>query len=54
MPVLDKIHDAVRNALEKDGWAITFDPFRIDYLELVMFADLGAERSLEARRGNQT
>jgi hypothetical protein len=53
MPALDQIHDAVRSALEKDGWAITFDPYRIDFLELRLFADLGAERSLGAQRGDQ-
>jgi hypothetical protein len=53
MPALDRIHDAVRRALEKDGWTIGFDPYRIDFLELIMFADLGAERPFEARRGSQ-
>jgi hypothetical protein len=53
MPALDQIHHAVRRALEKDGWTIVFDPYTIDFLELVMFADLGAERSFEARRGSQ-
>ena len=53
MPALDKIHDAVRRALEKDGWTITFDPFQIRYLDVLVFADLKAERSLGARRGDR-
>jgi hypothetical protein len=31
MPRLDIIHDAVKNALIKDGWVITEDPFIIEY-----------------------
>jgi hypothetical protein len=53
MPALDYIHEAVRNALIKDGWIITHDPFTIAHDELVLFADLGAERPLAARRGRQ-
>ena len=41
----DIIHDAVKNALIKDGWQITHDPFRIEYEELEVFADLAAEHS---------
>ncbi len=29
MPARDLYHDAVRNALVKDGWTITHDPYRI-------------------------
>ena len=28
MPVRDRYRDAVRDALIKDGWAITHDPFQ--------------------------
>jgi hypothetical protein len=28
----DIYHQAVRNALEKEGWTITHDPFRIPIL----------------------
>ena len=41
----DIIHDAVKNALIKDGWQITHDPFRMEYEEIEVFADLAAERS---------
>lgn len=30
MPKLDLIHNAVKNALIKDGWMITDDPFIVD------------------------
>ena len=51
----DLYHDAVRTSLEKDGWTITHDPFRlldknrnIDYE-----VDLGAEKLLAAEKGTE-
>ena len=44
----DIIHDAVKNALTKDGWTVTDDPFRIKYKDLELQADLGAERPIAA------
>jgi hypothetical protein len=29
MPARDLYHDAVKNALVKDGWTITHDPIRL-------------------------
>lgn len=43
----DIIHHAVKNALIKDGWLITDDPFRIDFEEFTLFADLAAKRSAD-------
>jgi len=40
----DIIHDAVKNALIKDHWIITHDPFRVEYEELEIFADLAVEK----------
>jgi hypothetical protein len=34
MPAKDTIHDAVKNALIKDGWKITPDPYTIKYEEV--------------------
>ncbi len=31
MPAPDQIHNAVKNALLKDGWTITDDPYLIQY-----------------------
>lgn len=45
MPRKDAIHEAVRNALLKDGWTITDDPYHIQYEEVSVFADLRVERS---------
>lgn len=53
MPAPDTIHTAVKNALIKDGWTITDDPYVIQYEEVTLFADLGAERALAAERDNQ-
>lgn len=46
MPKLDLIHNAVKNALIKDGWLITDDPYVIQYRRTVLYADLGAERPI--------
>ena len=40
----DKIHDAVRNALIKDGWFISKEYFKLEYEEIEVYADLLAER----------
>ena len=42
MPALDRIHGPVRNALIKDGWTITHDPFVIAYEEVTLFSDMAA------------
>ena len=47
MPHKDTIHDAVKNALIKDGWTITDDPFRIIYEDADVFADLRIEKTTE-------
>lgn len=53
MAQLDKIHDAVKNALIKDGWTITADPFRIEFEEYRLYADLSAERPIAAVRADE-
>jgi len=50
MPRLDFIHNAVKNALIKDGWSVTDDPYVIEYRKTKLYADLGAERSIAAER----
>src|SRR5437764_681005 len=44
MPQKDIIHEAVRNALVKDGWTIIADPYTITYRRSQLYADLCAER----------
>ncbi|MGD1901530.1 MAG: element excision factor XisH family protein [Geitlerinemataceae cyanobacterium] len=54
MPARDIYHNEVRNALIKDGWNITDDPYTLEYKGLRLYADLGAEKLLVAERGQQT
>jgi len=49
----DLFHDAVRRALEKDGWIITDDPLFLRFGGIEMYIDLGAEQILAAERGEE-
>jgi len=53
MPAKDLLHDCVKNALVKDGWKITEDPFRLKYKGRKLYVDLGAERILAAEKGSR-
>ncbi|MBL8796117.1 MAG: XisH family protein [Planctomycetia bacterium] len=50
MPARDIYHDTVKNALIKDGWTITQDPFQLQWNRKDKVADL-SERLLAARNG---
>ncbi|MEA5496127.1 XisH family protein [Limnoraphis robusta Tam1] len=49
----DIFHDAVRRALEKEGWKITDDPLFLRFGGVDMYIDLGAERLLAAERNGE-
>jgi hypothetical protein len=52
MPARDYYHDVVRNAIQKDGWTITHDPYRLKLARgKNLFVDLGAERLIAAEKG---
>lgn len=53
MPAKDIFHNAVRSALEKDGWTITHDPLSVKVDEIEFYVDLGAERILAAEKAGQ-
>lgn len=53
MAAKDLIHDAIKNALIKDGWTITADPYELAYQEVSLAVDLAAEKLFEATRGNR-
>ncbi|PIE00670.1 MAG: fatty-acid oxidation protein subunit alpha [Thiothrix nivea] len=53
MPVHDFFHQAVKNALIKDGWTITHDPLTVLFGNINLHIDLGAERLLAAEKGSQ-
>lgn len=46
----DVFHYAVRRGLEKEGWVITGDPFKIKAGGVEMQIDLGAERVIAAEK----
>ena len=50
MAAKDKFHDAVKNALVKDGWMITHDPLELEIGEVSVSIDLGAENILAAEK----
>ena len=49
----DTIHQAVKQALVKDGWVITHDPLTLEYEEVQVFVDLGAERVIAAEKAGE-
>lgn len=49
----DLFHTVVKDALIKDGWKITHDPFPVDYGDVQMQIDLGAERLIAATRDQE-
>lgn len=50
----DKYHQEVREALEKDGWRITHDPYYLRVGRRKGYIDLGAERAIiAAEKGDQ-
>ncbi|MGI8502306.1 MAG: XisH family protein [Hassallia sp.] len=53
MPAKDIYHDAVKNALIKDGWLIIADPYIIRYEDAELYADLAAEKPIAAERQGQ-
>jgi XisH protein len=49
----DLFHNVVKDALLAEGWQITHDPFPVDYGDVQMQIDLGAERLLAAERDTE-
>lgn len=49
----DIIHDAVKDALVKDGWTITADPYVIVYGDDKLYVDLAAEHPIAAERNGR-
>ena len=50
MPARDKYHDAVCQALIKDGWTITNDPLHLKWGRKDMYIDLAASQLLAAEK----
>lgn len=48
----DIYHEAVRKALEADGWTITHDPYYLKAKPHTLRIDLGAEKLIGAEKGS--
>ena len=53
MPAKDRFHNAVRNALTKEGWTITHDPFFVKYENQKLMIDLAAEAPIAAEKAGR-
>ncbi|MEH2319587.1 element excision factor XisH family protein [Nostoc sp.] len=53
MPVRDRYHENLKNALIKDGWNVTNDPFHLKWGKKDLYVDLAAEKLLIAEKGTQ-
>lgn len=54
MPARDQYHQNVRQALEKDGWTITHDPYRLKLARKKnLYIDIGAEQLIAAEKDIQ-
>jgi XisH protein len=54
MSAKDKFHDAVKKALQKDGWVITDDPLYISLERITgMYIDLAAEKLVVAEKDSK-
>lgn len=49
----DDLHLSLRNTLEKDGWTVTDDPLILILEQTVLKADLGAEKTFAAEKGDR-
>ncbi|MBW4566296.1 MAG: XisH family protein [Mojavia pulchra JT2-VF2] len=50
MSARDLFHKAVKNALQKENWIVTDDPLEIEFEEVTLKIDLGAERLIAAEK----
>ncbi len=53
MPARDAIHETVKEAVIKDGWEVTDDPYVISYGDRFLFVDLGANSFIGVRQGSK-
>lgn len=51
MPQRDAYHESVKQALIKDGWTITHDPYILDLPDETLFVDMAAEQFFAAEQG---
>lgn len=46
MPQLDANHTLVKQALIRDGWRVTHDPYKVRYEGISLYIDMGAQKAL--------
>ena len=51
MSAKDQVHQHVVIALQKDGWTITHDPFKVQWKNRKLQIDIGAEKLIAAQKG---
>ena len=49
----DKYHEQVKEALIKEGWEITHDPYKVKLGSPTLKIDLGAEKLIAAKKGKE-
>lgn len=49
----DIFHDTVKLALQKDGWTITHEPYRLRYGIADIYIDLAAEEAIAAEKAGR-
>ncbi|MEH2291522.1 XisH family protein [Nostoc sp.] len=49
----DIFHDTVKLALQKDGWTITHDPYRLRYGIADIYINLAAEEAIAAQKAGR-
>ncbi|TAK37359.1 MAG: fatty-acid oxidation protein subunit alpha [Saprospiraceae bacterium] len=49
----DTIHDAVKNALEKEGWSVTDEPMMVRTGGVALDMDLAVEKLMQAVKENE-
>lgn len=50
MAAKDIYHEAVKNALIKDGWTITADPYPLEYEDVELYPDLAVEKLISGEQ----
>jgi hypothetical protein len=53
MPQRDVFHEVVKQALIRDGWTITHDPYPLQFGESRLYVDLGAEGPIAAEKAGR-
>jgi hypothetical protein len=53
MPAKDIFHDVVKKALVKQDWIITDDPLLVQFRDIDLYVDLGAEKMIAAEKNGE-